>query len=453
MNYNDYNNNDYNNDYYNDLELCYFDPGAWIKLHNNNNNNNNNKFTKVIDPIRRPKQIIKAITTSIGTWKDKLKLLFLFYNIQTKSIHDLFHNDYLNNNEQQEEDIDTMTCLQSKYKFSDKIMNEFFIPFLEGIYLCTLKEQSSKMFYFIMKMFINGYATLPKYGMQSISNQLVDMCLELDVDLRLNHVVTNIESKVFGGGEEEEEEEEGGGFIIQYDCNDNGKNMQNIIHAKKVICATDYKNACTLLSTLDGIDFNVDDIIKKQPQRSVGCLYFSFRGDAPIMEPMLILNSRVNGQAIGPINTVSFPSVVSESYAPKGYHLCSVTLTERTLNMYNGKDDDLVQDVRVQLADWFEDYSEDILYTWEQKGEVFKILNAQPSQFGCDFPANVNGGRDCTTFRGMTLPHGLLVCGDYMVRKTHCLYYYYYYHHHYYFILRILSNHHIKEYSKSQWCN
>ena len=83
-----------------------------------------------------------------------------------------------------------------------------------------------------------------------------------------------------------------------------------------------------------------------------------------------------------------------------------------------GKEDELDKAVRVQLAEWFVDFSNDILYSWEQKGDIYEILNAQPSQIGGPSPANVHLGRDCATFRGVKLPSGILVCGDYMVRLT-----------------------------------
>lgn len=47
-----------------------------------------------------------------------------------------------------------------------------------------------------------------------------------------------------------------------------------------------------------------------------------------------------------------------------------------------------------------------------------QIPNAQPSQLNGPFPANVNGGRACNTFRGKELPSGIFVCGDHMATAT-----------------------------------
>ena len=49
---------------------------------------------------------------------------------------------------------------------------------------------------------------------------------------------------------------------------------------------------------------------------------------------------------------------------------------------------------------------------------VLQIPKAQPSQYKGPFPASVNGGRPCNTFRGKELPPGLYVCGDHMATAT-----------------------------------
>lgn len=47
-----------------------------------------------------------------------------------------------------------------------------------------------------------------------------------------------------------------------------------------------------------------------------------------------------------------------------------------------------------------------------------QIPKAQPSQYKGPFPASINGGRPCNTFRGKELPAGLFVCGDHMATAT-----------------------------------
>jgi len=52
------------------------------------------------------------------------------------------------------------------------MIDRFFKPFFQGIFLSPVKLQSSKQFEFVFKMFTEGYATLPSNGMGEISKQL-----------------------------------------------------------------------------------------------------------------------------------------------------------------------------------------------------------------------------------------------------------------------------------------
>lgn len=370
---------------YESLKLSKFQPGALIRTQQN-------KFATVADPIRQPSKLFTALLSPVGTFKDKIRLLPLFYKVKTKSIEELFMDD----------EMDTLSCLQSRYKFTDKFIKEFFTPFLEGIYFSPLDQQSSRMFEFVFKMFADGAATLPTGGMQAVSDQLAERVLDFGVVMNMNQVVKKIYK-----------DEKRGGFVIHTSSGNSNDDDDDTIHAQRIICATEYASAHTLLSTIEHDDFSTtNNNFHRQPQRSVGCIYYSFQGDAPIKDKILILNSREND---GPINTLCFPSVVNDSYAPKGYNLCSVSITESTVDKYKARDDDLDIKVREQLAEWFEDFRDDILYSWEKKGDIYKIMDAQPSQNG-SFPANIHGGRDCTEFEGMKLPNGLFICGDHMVR-------------------------------------
>ena len=109
-------------------------------------------------------------------------------------------------------------------------------------------------------------------------------------------------------------------------------------------------------------------------------------------------------------------STVHANYAPRGYGLCSVCILENTIDAYKGKEEELDMAVRKQLSDWFPDYRDDIRDKWHLQ-QIYYIPNAQPLQEGT-FAANVNGGRDCTMFRGQKLPSHLFVCGDHMATSS-----------------------------------
>ncbi len=82
--------------------------------------------------------------------------------------------------------------LREKQDLSDAMIDRFFAPFYQGIFLSPLELQSSRMFNFVFKMFVEGSATLPARGMQAVPQQLAD-ALPADT-LQLNTKYTTIDS-------------------------------------------------------------------------------------------------------------------------------------------------------------------------------------------------------------------------------------------------------------------
>ena len=145
---------------YDALNLGKFLPGSLIKTRfdcgvDSDESNEYAPLHRVSDPLRVPSDLITALSANVGEPADKARILFLLYNVFGNSVEELFA----------QEEIDTLTCLRDRYGFSNRFIDEFFEPFLEGIYLCPLEEQSSRMFHFIFKMFSEGSATLPEGGM------------------------------------------------------------------------------------------------------------------------------------------------------------------------------------------------------------------------------------------------------------------------------------------------
>ena len=380
---------------YDALGLKQFWPGARVKL------KGRDKLASVSDPLRRRRDIFKAIGSPVGSPLDKARLLPLFYLVMTKSIDELFAM----------EETDTLTCLREKYNFSEDFISAFFTPFLQGIYLTELENQSSRMFHFVMKMFTVGSTSLPRGGMQAAANQLGEKANELGVDIQLGSRALSIKHTCSGVSDV-------GEFKVEAASAEQG---QQILHAKSVIIATDVNVSEKLLNGIDGLDRRMETLTKL-PQRSVGCIYYAFQAPAPLVDPVLILNgegSLHRNTRDFPINNVCFPSIVQREYAPDGYELCSVSVLENALSEHAGDHDALDASVRKQLSTWFPEYTEDIMdeSKWVQKG-VYVIKNAQPAHYGKDGAANINGGRDCSIFQGMELPSGLLVCGDHMATST-----------------------------------
>ena len=380
---------------YEALQLNQFLPGARVKL------KDREQLAAVSDPLRRRRDIIKAIASPVGSVRDKAKLLPLFYNVITKDIQSLFDD---------EEETDTLTCLRDKYNFSEEFISSFFAPFLEGIYLTPLSQQSSKMFYFVMKMFTVGSASLPIGGMQSVADQMGQKALDLGIEIKLNTKALSMQQHV-------DPEDGGNGFSVV--VGEEEKDTQEL-NAKSVVVATEYNVARNLVQEISGMASLKS--LPKLSQRAVGCMYYAFPSPAPLGEPILILNGEGNdcrNTEEFPVNNICFPSVVHKSYAPEGCELCSVSLLESAITEHDGNQTAIDLAVRKQLSMWFPNFASDILddSKWVTKG-FYIIPNAQPIQFNEEGCANVNGGRDCSTFQGLKMPNGVFVAGDHMATAT-----------------------------------
>lgn len=368
------------------LHLGRFVPGALIKLPGLNT------LARVVDPLRDATELLSALSTPIGTFQDKVNVLRLVIHTSQRSVKELFA----------ELESDTQSALLARWGFQEDFIDKFFRPFLEGIFLAPLQEQSSRMFHFVWKMFSEGVASLPAGGMGAVSKQLASKAEELGVDIRVEKAAGQISKNRDGS--------------FNVDSPDGTKRVR----AKFLILATDGKVAQKLMSGVDG--FHSLATLPETAQREVACIYYGFTTPLPpsAYEPILFLSGRgeLRGTKKHPINNVCFPSVVNHAYAPKGSNLCSVTILSSAIEQYRGQAKDLEAAVREELCSWFPDVADDIKTKWEKKG-FYYIPNAQPAQFGgSPFPACVNGGRDCTTYRGKKLPERLVVCGDHMATAT-----------------------------------
>jgi phytoene dehydrogenase-like protein len=400
---------------YEALDLRQFLPGALIKTKSKSNTNNSNmmKFERVADPLRIPLDLFTALFADVGTFADKVRVLKLILKVRINSVEELFKDP----------ETDTLTCLRKEYGFSDKFIDEFMTPFLEGIYLAPLNEQSSRMFHFVFKMFSEGAAALPAKGMQAVSDQLAQKCTTAGVDIRLQQSVHKIGQSSAA--------ESAGGYTIEL------LDDSTTIHAKSIIVATDGKVATKLIG--DGLDEFASIIVSSTdgnkktdlPQRKVACRYYGFQGPPPISDPILVLNGERRTDSAedydllkNPVNNLCFPSILSQEYAPAGYSLCSVTILAKAMDLYKDQSDEVLDvAVRKQLSEWFPtaEYKNAILNKenngWQLKGS-YSIPNAQPAQKGGPWAANVNGGRDAKMYRGKKLPPGIMVCGDHMATAT-----------------------------------
>ena len=153
------------------LELQQFLPGASIFK--------NGKQKIIGDPLKELSLLFSTLFSGIGNVGDKLKILKLNSDLKKKSMSAIFS----------EKEQTTFSYLQA-FGFSNEMITDFFKPFFSGIFLETQLDTSSRMFEFVYKMFGEGYATLPKAGIEAIPKQLL---LNLkNTTLKLNTKVTSI---------------------------------------------------------------------------------------------------------------------------------------------------------------------------------------------------------------------------------------------------------------------
>lgn len=267
---------------YESLKLKKFNPGAIILRPGN-------VFT-IHDPLRQPLKIVSMAFSSVGTFMDKIRIFKLTQSLKNKTEEDIFN----------ELDKTTLQFLKD-YGFSEKIIENFFMPFFKGIFLENELNTSSRMFNFVFKMFSLGHAAVPENGMQAISDQLRSKLTKTTI--RLNTAVKSID-----------------GDAIELTTGERLK-------ADKIIIAT---RPDKLLPQMSG---------QFRPSRKVVNIYFSLEKSF-FASPMIGLVT--DKQFL--VNNLVFMTDVSKSYSKTDRALLSISITKPI-----AVDDNLVEMVKIEL--------------------------------------------------------------------------------------------------------
>jgi len=268
----------------NALQLNHFEPGAILRY--------KGRFVEVNDPFRRPAKLFKSMFSPVGSIKDKLTILKLTQKLKKTTIEDIFKT----------QETTTLTDLV-QLGFSQKMINQFFKPFLGGIFLERKLQTSNRFFRFVLKMFAEGTAALPKGGIQKIIDQLAAAIP--NEKIVLNQKVTDIKD---------------GELILE-----DGSSMK----ADHIILTCPH---------------NAFESIERRTYNPVCNLYFSAPA-APVKGANLILN----GEGSGLINNVVFVSEIDKTVTPKDKTLVSVSV----IGNPNLSDEQLIEAVSDELNDWF----------------------------------------------------------------------------------------------------
>ncbi len=157
---------------YTSLELQKILPGASVFL--------NKKQNIIGDPVKSTSFLFPTLFSGIGSFLDKMRILNLSYKLKRKELSEIFSG----------KEISTYQYLKN-FGFSNDIISDFFKPFFGGIFLESKLETSSRMFEYVYKMFAEGYAAIPKAGIEAIPKQLYENLN--NTDFLFNTNVTSVE--------------------------------------------------------------------------------------------------------------------------------------------------------------------------------------------------------------------------------------------------------------------
>ncbi len=327
---------------YGALELGAFEPGALIWT--------GSQVEKLIDPWRRPKQLFRSALSPIGSLGDKLKIGGLREKLRRKPVNAIYES----------QDSTTIEHLQN-LGFSPDIIESFFRPFYGGIFLERELETSRRMFDFVFKMFSQGYAALPRNGMEAIPRQL-SAHLNPDV-IRLNHPFNDIGPQ-------------------HVTVNDSDR-----YEAPHIVTATDMSAAAALSNS------KVED----RGWRGTQCVYFA-APQSPLTEPIIALN----GSGTGSITNVAVPSDVNPGYSQNGESLLCVSTSKLVAQ----------EDLNDELRLWFGDKAKEFRYLVD-----YSIPHALPRQSPGDNPfgkaplQNESGYWICGDYRFSSSIQGAMASG------------------------------------------
>lgn len=329
---------------YESLRLRTFEPGALVRKHG--------RFAKLGDPWRRPGQLFATATSGVGSLMDKIRIAKARRNAGRGTLAELY----------QRADQPTESRLRG-LGFSDAMIDEFFRPFLGGVFLDESLSTSSRMFEFVFRMFAAGEIAIPADGMAAIPRQLADSLPR--GTLRLNTVASSVEHR---------------SDSLRVHLTDGSH-----LDAATLVIATESNAAARLL--------DAPELVTQWSDATT--LYF-VADRSPENSKMLMLR----GDESGPIQTAVVMSDVAPEYATKGRTLISISVSD---DMSDRSADDLAALVRTQAETWFGDD----VKRWDLV-QTIRVPFGLPKRDLDPVVQPVRGSE----FSGSKLPPNVFVCGD-----------------------------------------
>ena len=236
------------------LDLRRFEPGARVWT---------GASTHLVgDPIRRPRTLLRTGLAPVGSIADKIRLLGQRIRLRRTSAPDLLRQP----------DVTTLASLRSR-GFSDRIIQQFFRPFVGGIQLDPSLQTSSRMFDVILQSLLSDDVTVPAQGMGAIPAQLGSHLSPEVVHLHTTVGAVRPGEVIVAGGHR--------------------------IAADRIIVAAEGPSAAELLGLPD---------VESNP---ASCVWFS-APDPPTRDRYVVLN----GSGVSPALNIAIMTNVAPEYVP-----------------------------------------------------------------------------------------------------------------------------------------
>ncbi len=326
---------------YDALDLKAFAPGALVL-------NQRGKY-EVVDPGRVPTAALKTLAAPVGSLTDKIRMLWLKTRLKAMSVEAIF----------EQPEISTLAAIQ-QYGFSERMLRNFFQPFLAGIFLEKGLITSRREFDFVFKMFSEGETAVPAQGMEEIPRQLA---AQLPADAVLfNKPVRSVSEQTV--------------------TTDTGETFS----APQIVVATEPTSF---------VSRYFPGGKKEMKYQSTTQVYLT-TDTPPFTKPLIALNAR--RQRL--VNNICVINQVAPDYAPPDKYLLSAAIVGEV----EGTDAALTERIQEEMTSWFGENTR----TWQHL-KTYRIHYALPAQERVQHNLSPQCGK---------LREGLFAAGDYQLNGS-----------------------------------
>jgi phytoene dehydrogenase-like protein len=256
------------------------------------------KFHRLADPRFEPCAAVKSLLNPVGTPRDTLRTVRLFWGIDRGKL----------GKQLAKEERLALDLLRWNGGFSVAMIDRFYRPLAGMFFLDRSLATSSRLFRFLFRMLAEGGVAVPAMGLQAIPDQLA---------ASLPAGSLRLETKVEGIG-----------------CREVALAGGETVRGRAIVIATGAPTAATLIGDT-----------ATAANRREGLLFHYAAEHPPMSEPIVLLD----GEGTGPVNHLAVLTNLSPAFAPSG----GVLIAAGAVGVPNEDRAELDHRVRLQMAEWF----------------------------------------------------------------------------------------------------